>query len=231
MINNYMTLFRTLSFTTTIVVSLFLYSCGNTTEKKEIKVVSRKISTNLKSNKLQEIDTVNSTTKTIINDSLVPTKIQKKQTDKEIKKSVTSTKISEHTNIVKTPTPKKKDYNAFVHFKKMLKETKTGETLTQKELSEYHQIPRDAIKLIKSITKITDNEIAIKWHSTWMVEKVSDATFTDATMKIYFNQDKMYTSGKAIGINYNRKTYTDLIIIGNSAYIPSVKGYHWKIGK
>jgi hypothetical protein len=50
-------------------------------------------------------------------------------------------------------------------------------------------------------------------------------------MKLKFEANKMYTSGKAIGIKYNKKIYTDLIIIGNNAYIPSVKGYHWKIGK
>lgn len=50
-------------------------------------------------------------------------------------------------------------------------------------------------------------------------------------MKIKFEANKMYTSGKAIGIKYNKKIYNDLIIIGTSAYIPSVKGYHWKIGK
>jgi hypothetical protein len=46
-----------------------------------------------------------------------------------------------------------------------------------------------------------------------------------------FDKNKMYTSGGAIGIKHNKKTYTDLIIIGRNAYIPSVKGYHWQIGK
>ncbi|KUJ60322.1 hypothetical protein AR687_18650 [Flavobacteriaceae bacterium CRH] len=119
----------------------------------------------------------------------------------------------------------------FTYFKKFLDECKTGETLTQKELIEDHKIPKDGVKLIKSITKTAENEIEIKWNSTWFVEKISDAKFTDARMKIKFEANKMYTSGKAIGIKYNKKIYNDLIIIGNLAYIPSVKGYHWKIGK
>ena len=117
------------------------------------------------------------------------------------------------------------------YFKKFLADCKTGETLTQKELIEDHNIPADGIKMIKSITKTAEDEIEVKWKSTWFVERISDARFTDAKMKLKFEANKMYTSGEAIGIRYNKKIYTDLIIIGNKAYIPSVKGYHWKIGK
>jgi hypothetical protein len=117
------------------------------------------------------------------------------------------------------------------YFKKFLAECKTGETLTQKELIENHNIPADGIKLIKSITKTADDEIDIKWKSTWLIERISDAKFTDAKMKVKFEANKMYTTGKAIGIKYNKKIYNDLIIIGSKAYIPNVKGYHWKIGK
>lgn len=119
----------------------------------------------------------------------------------------------------------------FTYFKKLLSTCKTGETLTQKELIENHNIPKDGVRLIKSITKTAEDEIDIKWNSTWFVEKISDAKFADARMKIKFEANKMYTSGKAIGIKYNKRIYNDLIIIGTSAYIPSVKGYHWKIGK
>lgn len=117
------------------------------------------------------------------------------------------------------------------YFKKFLSDCKTGETLTQKELIEEHNIPADGIKMIKSITKTAEDEIEVKWKSTWFVERISDAKFTDAKMKLKFEANKMYTSGKAIGIKYNKKVYNNLIIIGNKAYIPSVKGYHWKIGK
>lgn len=118
-----------------------------------------------------------------------------------------------------------------MHLKKFLDESETGQTLTQKELVEHHNIPKEGVKLIKSITKTAENEIEIKWNSTWLIEKISDAKFKDAKMKVTFRANKMYTSGKAIGIKHNKKIYNDLIIIGNSAYIPSVKGYHWKIGK
>ncbi|MNL56168.1 hypothetical protein D3C87_1796430 [compost metagenome] len=64
-----------------------------------------------------------------------------------------------------------------------------------------------------------------------MVEKVSDAEFQDAVLKIEFRQNNMYISGDAIGINYNNKTYNNLILKNGSAYIPSVKGYHWEIRK
>jgi len=117
------------------------------------------------------------------------------------------------------------------YFKKILSDCKTGETLTQEQLIKDHNIPADGIKIIKSITKTAEDEIEVKWKSTWFVERISDAKFTDAKMKLKFEANKMYTSGKAIGIKYNKKIYTDLIIIGNKAYIPSVKGYHWKIGK
>ena len=50
-------------------------------------------------------------------------------------------------------------------------------------------------------------------------------------MKIKFEANKLFMSGKATGIKYNRKVYNDLIIIGHAAYIPTVKGYHWQIGK
>lgn len=119
----------------------------------------------------------------------------------------------------------------FTYFKKLLSTCKTGETLTQKELIENHNIPKDGVKLIKSITKTAEDEIDIKWNSTWFIEKISDAKFADARIKIKFEANKMHTSGKAIGIKHNKRIYNDLIIIGTSAYIPSVKGYHWKIGK
>jgi hypothetical protein len=117
------------------------------------------------------------------------------------------------------------------YFKKFLSECKTGETLTQKELIEDHNIPKDGIKMIKSITKTAEDEIEIKWKSTWLIERISDAKFNDAKMKLKFEANKMYTSGKAIGIKYNKKVYNDLIIIGSKVYIPNVKGYHWQIGK
>ncbi len=144
-------------------------------------------------------------------------------------KSTSETTIVENDSIGENNTKEK--LPGFTFFKKFLTDFKTGETLTQEELIEDLDVPKDGIRLIKSITKTAEDEIAIKWQSKWFIEKISDAKFTDAKMKIKFEADKMYVSGKAIAIKHNKKLYTDLIIIGNSAYIPSVKGYHWQIGK
>jgi len=119
----------------------------------------------------------------------------------------------------------------FVNLKKILSNSEIGETFTQKELTQNFQIPKEAVKIVKSITKIAENEIAVKWKSTWLLEKVSDAKFKDGSMKIAFKSNKLYTSGTAIGIKYEKKIYNNLIIIGRSAYIPTVKGYSWQIGK
>jgi len=119
----------------------------------------------------------------------------------------------------------------FVNVRKILAKCKLGQTMTQKQLTEHFAIPEEAVKLVKSITKTAENELSVKWQSTWLVEKVSDAELEDGKMKVVFKANKMYTSGNAIGIKYNRKTYNNLVIVGRSAYIPSVKGYSWQIGK
>ena len=119
----------------------------------------------------------------------------------------------------------------FSNLKKILSNSEIGDTYTQKELTQDLEIPREAVKIVKSITKTAEDEIAVKWKSTWFLEKVSDAKFKDGFMKITFKANKMYTSGTAIGIKYEKKIYNNLVIIGNSAYIPSVKGYSWQIGK
>jgi len=120
---------------------------------------------------------------------------------------------------------------SFTNIQKILSQAEIGQTMTQQDLIHNFEIPKDAVKLVKSITKTAEDEIALKWHSTWFLEKISDAKLSDGRMKIKFVANKMYTSGKAIGIKYNRKIYNDLVIIGQSAYIPDVKGYHWQIGK
>ncbi|MCD0463810.1 hypothetical protein [Flavobacterium sp. ENC] len=119
----------------------------------------------------------------------------------------------------------------FVNLRKILYGSKIGQTLTQEQLTERFEIPEEAVKLVKSITKTDDDEIAVKWRSTWLVEKISDAKFKDGLMKITFKANKLYTSGTAIGIKYDKKIYNELVIIGRSAYIPGVKGYKWQIGR
>lgn len=119
----------------------------------------------------------------------------------------------------------------FVNLRKILSGSKIGQTLSQEQLTQKFEIPEEAVKLVKSITKTNEDEIAVKWRSTWLVEKVSDAKFKDGLMKITFKANKLYTSGTAIGIKYDKKIYNELVIIGRSAYIPGVKGYSWQIGK
>jgi hypothetical protein len=103
--------------------------------------------------------------------------------------------------------------------------------MTQKELETNYNIPEEGIQLVKSLTKISENELDVKWKSTWFIEKMSDAKFKDGRLKVRFDKNKMYTSGNAIAIKYDKKMYTDLILIGRAAYIPTVKGFYWQIGK
>ena len=124
-----------------------------------------------------------------------------------------------------------KSLMTFDNLKKILSNSEIGDTFTQKELTQNFEIPGEAVKIVKSITKTAEDEIAVKWKSTWFLEKVSDAKFQDGVIKINFKANKLYTSGTAIGIKYEKKIYNNLIIIGSSAYIPSVKGYSWQIGK
>ena len=145
--------------------------------------------------------------------------------DKETKTTTNTNSSSSATIAKKVVTPSN------FTIQKILNGCETGETLTQEELSKNLAIPKDAIKLVKSITKISEDEIEIMWNSTWLVEKISDAKFTDGRLKVRFANNKMYTSGNAIGIKYEKKLYTDLVVYGRAAHIPSVKGFYWQIGK
>lgn len=204
-----------------IFVSCLLIGCNKNDREKILQ------STTSISDKIKDISKSTAETITAVTDSITKTFVPKKiKNNKTITEEASIAKDS-----IEIENPDNEKLKGFSYFRKLLLTCKTGETLTQKELIEDHNIPKEGVKLIKSITKTAEDEIDIKWKSTWFVEKISDAKFTDARMKIKFEANKMYTSGKAIGIKYNKKIYNDLIIIGNSAYIPSVKGYHWKIGK
>lgn len=214
-------------------VTYFFFSCGND-EKKQPKKV---------------IQSVNELTP-------APVKKGAKISSKNIKASkefvAEKTTVNQKAFAVKnaitiTPTPNlenktqnvnmdiKKEANDkllnFINIRKILDNCKMGQTMTQKELTQNFEIPEEAVKLVKSVTKTAENELSVKWKSTWLVEKVSDAELEDGKMKVKFKANKMYMSGNAIGIKYNRKIYTNLIIVGRSAYIPSVKGYSWQIGR
>lgn len=145
--------------------------------------------------------------------------------DKETKTTTNTNSSSSATIAKKVVTPSN------FTIQKILNGCEIGKTLTQEELSKNLAIPKDAIKLVKSITKISEDEIEIMWNSTWLVEKISDAKFTDGRLKVRFANNKMYTSGNAIGIKYEKKLYTDLVVYGRAAHIPSVKGFYWQIGK
>jgi hypothetical protein len=205
-----------------ILILCCLSSC-NKNDRDQLLESTITVSEKIKDISKNTIETITSAKDSITKTIFLPNKIKSNKTVTE-----KSTVAKDSIRIESLETEKLK---GFTYFKKLLSSCKTGETLTQKELIEIHNIPKDGVKLIKSITKTAEDEIDIKWNSTWFVEKISDAKFADARMKIKFEANKMYTSGKAIGIKYNKKIYNDLIIIGTSAYIPSVKGYHWKIGK
>lgn len=195
---------------------LFFVSCSKNAKEQIIEVtdgISNKIETISKST----VETVTAYKNSVV-DKITKTEI------------ISENEETKSDSIIEKETVNEK-FLGITYFKKILSDCKTGETLTQEQLIKDHNIPADGIKIIKSITKTAEDEIEVKWKSTWFVERISDAKFTNAKMKLKFEANKMYTSGKAIGIKYNKKIYTDLIIIGNKAYIPSVKGYHWKIGK
>ncbi|MCD9573371.1 hypothetical protein [Flavobacterium soyae] len=43
--------------------------------------------------------------------------------------------------------------------------------MAQKQLTEHFEIQEEAVKLVKSVTKTAENELSVKWQSTWFVEK------------------------------------------------------------
>jgi hypothetical protein len=232
-----------------ILITLLFINCGKIRSDNESNSLSDTekdtaiISTTQKKDLTSEIDSVDqSETKGSILSEPTFTKEPNEPITSETgntRKSLepTENKKSQTPNIsgtlpiaTKTETKKASAPSNFT-IQKILNGCKTGETLTQEELSKNLEIPKDAIKLVKSITKIAQDEIDIKWNSTWAVEKISDAKFKDGRLKVRFENNKMYTSGDAIGIKYKRKIYTDLVVYGRAARIPSVKGYYWKIGR
>jgi hypothetical protein len=214
-----------------------LISCGKNKENEEHELEqSKQPQYEQKTTVDAESQKTNSTFETP-DDSLRATKesVLRKQNYKKKKQTVTTDgKIVETTETKTTatkPETKKVTIPSFVYIKKILDECKIGVPMTQKELQTNYNIPEEGIQLVKSLTKISSNELDVKWKSTWLIEKMSDAKFKDGRLKVRFEKNKMYTSGNAIAIKYEKKMYTDLILIGRSAYIPTVKGFYWQIGK
>lgn len=130
-----------------------------------------------------------------------------------------------------TPTEKKAEIIVDTPLRNLLKNAQMGKSYSKNELIEEYKFPKEAVALIKQVTCVGPNKLYFKWGSTWLVEKVSDAKFENDTMIFTFKKNKTYVSGGAIGIKYNKKIYTELMLNNGSAYIPTVKGYHWEINK
>lgn len=161
-------------------------------------------------------------------DEMAKSKANQTKTDTPSENNTSSTPAINNTKPVATNKPSAPSNYAI---RKILNGCEIGESLTQDDLSKNLDIPKDAIKLVKSITKISEDEIDVKWKSTWVVEKVSDAKFKDGRIKARFVNNSLYISGGAIAIKCDKKLYTDFLITGRKATIPSIKGYYWKIGK
>lgn len=226
-------------YKTIIVITILLLftSCGKTNEKETDTGTKTRQATVVKINRSIPVKSNTPKSENITTNTVSEIKQTKKSKPQIKKNDVTINKEPQVTGkaiILKTTASKKPEIKydiTFLNFKKLLTKSKVGQTITNEQLIKEYNMPEEGVKLIKSIVKVSENELAFKWKSTWMVEKVSDAEFEDATLKVEFRNNNMYTSGDAIGIKYNNKIYNNLILKNGSAYIPSVKGYHWEIRK
>lgn len=223
------------------LIIFVLISCGKNRETEEHELEQQKEpnyeqSTDTASES-QEGDIVyksaEDSIKAVKNSILRKQQFKKKEQaeEKEEETSNNTTEAPETSAPADKPAVVKKKAPSFVYIKKILNECEIGKIMTQEDLQRQFNIPKEAIQLVKTVTKISDDELDIKWKTTWLVEKMSDAKFNDGRLKVRFEKNRMYTSGGAIGIKYEKKLYTDLYLIGRSAHIPSVKGYYWQIGK
>jgi hypothetical protein len=160
-----------------------------------------------------------------------------------IQRQIPASKTAEHEStksssinleqIIVTTAPTEKNPDVVINspLRNLLRNAQIGKSYSKKELISQYKFPKEAVDLIKHVTCVGPNKLYFNWGSTWLVEKVSDAEFENDTMIFTFKKNKTYVSGGAIGIKYNKKIYTELILNNGSAYIPSVKGYHWDINK
>jgi hypothetical protein len=215
-----------------IFSSLFLtalMSCGKNEPEKEI----------VKEEHLSEIPKI--TTKTIedtINNIETDSGLAAALENQNQTSNTTKSNIPQSNNldqksekIITEPVKKEAEIIINTPLRNLLNNGQAGKSYTKKELIEQYKFPKEAVDLIKQVTYVGPNKLYFKWGSTWLVEKVSDAKFENDTMIFIFKKNKTYVSGGAIGIKYNKKIYTELILNNGSAYIPTVKGYHWEINK
>ncbi|SHF72557.1 hypothetical protein SAMN05443549_101139 [Flavobacterium fluvii] len=222
-----------------LLIIFNLISCGRNKENEEHELELKKEPNYEQNTTATPEPQKSSITYESLEDSIKAVKhsILRKQNFKKKEQTATSSEDNPidtdtlETTVPSTPTVKKIKAPSFVYIKKILNECEIGKQMTQEDLQNQFNIPKEAIQLVKTVTKISDDELDIKWKTTWLVEKMSDAKFIDGRLKVRFEKNRMYTSGGAIGIKYEKKIYTDLYLIGRSAYIPTVKGYYWKIGK
>jgi hypothetical protein len=160
-----------------------------------------------------------------------PTVVEAPSTKSDKVNNNLKTKIAQTKPVDKKSVAAPKNYKIYSNLKQLLKSIGLGETKTKQELIDSKVVPEDALKIVKSVTKVSENELAITWKSSWLVEKISDVKLKNEKIKVELKNGLVYTSGNAIGIRYNGKIYYDLIIKGDKAYIPSVKKYSWRIGK
>ncbi len=210
-----------------LLILINLNSCGKDNEKKKkTESESRNIAA-FKQKQLQNtVAGIIASPMTIKNTSLLKNKI----ITIPISDTISKQEEVERSTLQKNESSTTTD-SFYLPLRRFLKNSQIGLAITKEDLAKQYEIPSDGLKLIKSITKITGDKLLIKWDSNWLVKKLSDAQLKDDTVQIRFHKDKLYISGNAIGIRYNKKVYTNLILKGGDAYIPGVKGFHWQIGK
>jgi hypothetical protein len=232
LINNFKH-FNTLIMKNFKIAFLFLFlstlnSCGgrNEVEEKNEKEINSQPTSNVPH---QTADTENLNQETSLNSAT--------ENNNPSNSSISTAKNNSNNNPAEKdqiiPSPEKKEADVIINspLRNLLNNGHLGKTYTKKELIEQYKFPKEAVALIKQVTFVGPNKLYFKWGSTWLVEKVSDAEFENDTMAFTFKQNKTYVSGGAIGIKYNKKIYTELILNNGAAYIPTVKGYHWDINK
>ncbi|AOW09125.1 hypothetical protein [Flavobacterium gilvum] len=228
---------------------LFLYlflaslvSCGrNEPEEKDTdfpeasSATPSNTNTNTEATHATLSDTTTTTKNTITNsDSGLEAAIQRQMPNAKTPKYENPQNINlsqTQTNQTVPPKVSNTDFTPNSPLRILLKNAEVGKSYSKNELIEKYKFPKEAVDLIKKVTCVGPNKLYFNWGSTWLVEKVSDAEFQNDTMIFSFKKNKTYVTGGAIGIKYNKKIYTELILNNGSAYIPTVKGYHWEINK
>lgn len=152
-------------------------------------------------------------------------------TTKSKKEQPSDVKLTDQKKTKKKQVVVSKKYKIYTNLQNLLTSIGLGETKTKQQLIDSKIVPDDALQIVKSVTKVSENELVIAWKSTWLVEKISDVKLEDDKIKVEFKNGLVYTSGNAIGIKYQGEVHHNLIIKGDRAYIPTVKEYNWKIGK